>query len=137
MKKTNSSSRYAKIRKPSWAPPAWIFGPVWSVLYVMIIISFGKVFLLWWGGEIWFIIALPFLLNLLFNFVFSPIQFTLRNNLLAAIDIALIWWILIRAMIVIFPLVPWVFYLQIPYLLRVSFALCLQITITLMNRRKE
>ncbi|MEI7919436.1 MAG: tryptophan-rich sensory protein [bacterium] len=60
------------------------------MLYILIAISFAKVFLLTWNHEIGLMIALPFLLNLMFNFIFSPIQFGLKNNFLSAIDIVLI-----------------------------------------------
>jgi benzodiazapine receptor len=106
---------------------------VWSILYVMIAISFGKVFIATFRKEIPFLIALPFILNLIFNFAFSPLQFGLQNNLLAAIDIVLILLTLIWGMIAIWPYYHWVTYIQIPYLLWVSFATVLQLTITWMN----
>jgi tryptophan-rich sensory protein len=120
--------------KPTWAPPSWLFGPVWSVLYILIAISFGKVFILLFQKQINFWVALPFILNLVFNFAFTPIQFGLKNNLFAAIDIVLVLITLIWAMIAIYPHVKWVAYIQIPYLLWVSFATILQLTITYMNR---
>ena len=125
---------YAQLIKPSWAPPSWLFGPVWSFLYVLIFISFGKVFLMGFKKEIAFIVVLPFILNLLFNFIFTPIQFGLRNNILAALDILLILGTLIWAMVAIYPHAPWIAYIQIPYLLWVSFATILQLTITYINR---
>jgi tryptophan-rich sensory protein len=129
----DTTSWYAKLIKPSWSPPGWLFGPVWSILYVGIAISFGKVFFGTFRGEIPFLVALPFVLNLIFNFAFSPLQFGLQNNLLAAIDIVLILLTLIWAMIAIWPYYHWVTYIQIPYLLWVSFATILQMTITRMN----
>ncbi len=136
MKKYSTTSRYINLRKPSWAPPGWVFGPARTVLYIMIIISFGKVFILTLQQEIGFMIALPFLLNLIFNFIFSFFQFKLKNNILATIDILLILFTIIRCMQSIYPYVHWVTYMQIPYLLRVGFATILQITITYLNRKK-
>ena len=130
----NTYNWYSQLIKPSWAPPAWLFGPVWTFLYVLIAVSFGKVFLMAWKKQITFLVALPFLLNLVFNFAFSPIQFSLQNNFFAAIDILLVLGTLIWAMIAIYPHAKWIAYVQIPYLVWVSFATVLQLTITFLNK---
>lgn len=124
---------YSQIIKPFWSPPAYLFGPVWTFLYILIAISFGKVFVMFWQKKISWAIAFPFALNLFFNFIFTPIQFGLQNNFLAAIDILAVLGTLIWAMIVIWPHVRWLAYMQIPYLLWVSFATVLQLTITYLN----
>jgi len=106
---------------------------VWTFLYILIAISFGKVFYMAWRKQIPFLVALPFILNLIFNFSFTFLQFELKNNLLAAIDILLILGTLVWAMLAIYPHVKWIAYIQIPYLLWVSFATVLQLTITCLN----
>ncbi len=126
---------YQQLIKPSWAPPSSVFGPVWTVLYIGIIISFGAVFVMAGQKKIALMIALPFILNLLFNFAFTPLQFGLRSNLLAAIDILLVLATLIWAMRSIFPYAPWITYAQIPYLLWVMFATVLQLTVTYLNSK--
>jgi tryptophan-rich sensory protein len=126
---------YQQLIKPSWAPPASVFGPVWSVLYIGIIISFGAVFMMAAQKKIGWIIALPFVLNLLFNVAFTPLQFGLRSTMLASVDILLVLATLIWAMRSIFPYAPWISYAQVPYLLWVSFATVLQLTITYLNSR--
>lgn len=125
---------YSQIIKPTWAPPAWLFGPVWTALYILIAVSFGKVFLMLLQKRISLIIALPFALNLVFNLIFTYLQFGLKNNLLASIDILLILGTLIWAMVAIYPHARWITYTQIPYLLWVSFATILQLTVTFLNR---
>jgi len=125
---------YSHLKKPSFAPPSWIFGPVWTFLYVLIAISFGKVFFMAWQNEVAFIVTLRFLLNFLFNFSFTPIQFGLRNNYLAAADVFLVLGTLVWAMVTIYPAVPWIAYIQIPYLLWTSFATILQLTVTYLNK---
>ncbi|MBP6859712.1 MAG: tryptophan-rich sensory protein [Candidatus Magasanikbacteria bacterium] len=130
----NTYTWYTQLLKPSWAPPSWVFGPVWSLLYILIAISFGKVFIMTWQKQITFWVALPFILNLLFNAAFTPLQFGLKNNLLASIDIVLVLATIIWSMIAIFPHARWLSYIQIPYLLWVLFATTLQLTITYLNR---
>lgn len=129
----NEYTQYADFIKPSWAPPAFLFGPVWSVLYTIIAISFGYVFYLAWKKAIPRKVALPFLLNLGFNALFTPLQFGLNNNLLASIDIVLVLITLVWFMKAIWPYKKWVALVNIPYLLWVSFATVLQITITYLN----
>lgn len=125
---------YSTLRKPSWSPPSWLFGPVWTILYVLIAISFGKVFFMGWNKEIAFVVVLPFILNLIFNFAFTPLQFGSKNNVLASIDILLVLSTLVWLMVAIYPHVMWITYIQIPYLLWVSFASVLQLTITYLNK---
>lgn len=127
-------SWYQTLVKPSWSPPAWLFGPVWTFLYILIAISFGKVFLMVYQKEIPWTVALPFILNLVFNLAFTSIQFGLKSNSLAAVDILLVLATLIWAMVAIYRYVPWITYIQIPYLLWVTFATVLQLTITVLNR---
>ena len=101
---------------------------------MLIAVSFGKVFLMFFQKKVSFIVVLPFILNLIFNFAFTPLQFGLKNNLLAAIDVVLVLGTLIWAIIAIYPHVRWVAYIQIPYLLWVTFATVLQLTITYLNK---
>ena len=129
----NTYSWYSQIIKPSWSPPSWLFGPVWTLLYILIAVSFGKVFLMAGKKEIALLVALPFILNLVFNLSFTPLQFGLKNNLLAAIDILLVLGTLIWAMVAIYPHARWIAYIQIPYLLWVSFATMLNFSILVLN----
>lgn len=129
----NTQEWYAQLEKPSFAPPNSLFGPVWSVLYVIILCTFGYVFYLFVKKKIPFKTVLPFLLNLIFNVAFSPIQFGLRNNYLALIDIFLVLVTLIWAMRAIYQKQRWISLAQIPYLMWVSFATILQVAITYLN----
>lgn len=141
----NTYNWYSQLIKPTWAPPSWIFGPVWTVLYVIIAVTFGTVFYKAFTKEIPWMVALPFALNLVFNFIFTPIQFGLKNNLLASVDILLILGTLVWALLAIYLFgqklsagtgassYAWIVYANIPYLLWVSFATILQLTITYLN----
>ncbi len=133
----NGYSWYSKLIKPTWAPPSWLFGPVWTVLYLIIAITFGTVFYRAYTGKISWFVALPFVLNLVFNFIFTSIQFDLKNNPLASVDILLVLITLAWAIFAIWNVSPelrWIAYANIPYLLWVTFATSLQLTITYLNR---
>lgn len=127
---------YSQINRPTWSPPSYLFGPVWSFLYSIILISFGAVFYKAYTKKIPKIIVLPFVLNLIFNFLFTPIQFGLKNNLLASVDILLVLATLAWALYSVWNAkhkLRWVFYVNIPYFLWVLFATVLQFTITYLN----
>lgn len=124
---------YAQLIKPTWAPPAWLFGPVWTGLYIIIAVTFGYIFWLFLKKKIPFKVLLPFILNLVFNFSFTPIQFGLQNNLLAMFDILLVLATLIWGLIAISRYNKLVSFANIPYLIWVAFATVLQITITILN----
>jgi benzodiazapine receptor len=124
---------YLELARPVWAPPAWLFGPAWTVLYVLIAISFFSVVREFLAKRLPFSVLLPFLLNLGFNLAFTPIQFGLRNNLLAAFDVVAVLVTLIWAMVAVWKHTRWVTYINIPYLLWVMFATVLQLTVTIMN----
>lgn len=124
---------YAALEKPFFAPPDWVFGPAWSILYLIIAVTFSFV-----GYRVatraWPVVTIvPFALNLVFNLAFSPIQFGLRSNLLASLDILLVLFTILWFMRAVWPLARWVALLNIPYLLWVSFATVLQLSITVLN----
>lgn len=122
---------YATIVKPSWNPPNWIFGPVWTILYLLM----GTSFAIAWqkGGAAgknmmqWF--AIQFVLNL----AWSPAFFYFHNIELALVIIVLMW---ITILITIFaagkvkPVAAW---LLVPYISWVSFAMILNSTILILN----
>lgn len=129
----NTYNWYQTLAKPSWAPPSWLFGPVWTFLYILIAISFSAVFIKVFQKKLKPKIALPFVLNIIFNLAFTPIQFGLKNNLVAAVDILLVLGTLIWAIRTIYPKIKWIVYMQIPYLLWVCFATILQLSVTYLN----
>lgn len=131
----DAAAWYAQLIKPFFAPPAWIFGPVWTLLYLVIAASFGYVLVQTLRKRLPFAVLLPFILNLVFNLAYTPIQFGLRNNALASVDIALVLATLVWALLAARRAgLHWVAWVNIPYLIWVSFATVLQFTITWLNR---
>lgn len=124
---------YQQLIRPQWAPPSWLFGPVWSVLYILIAISFGYVAYLYIKKKVSGSVFIPFAINLVANVAFTPLQFGLKSNILAAIDILIVLLTIIWFMKQIWPRARWVAWVNMPYLLWVSFATVLQFTITYLN----
>lgn len=125
---------YQTIKKPSWAPNESLFGQVWGVLYPVIFLANILVLYLLSSGKITWRTALPFWINLFFNFLFTPIQFGLKNNLLALVDILLVLITAIWAAVVIWPHSKTIAFMFIPYIIWVCIATVLQASITWLNR---
>jgi len=129
----DTSNWYKSLNKPTWAPQEWVFGTVWSILYPIIFGVNIYVLLMFFKGSIGFRIAIPFWLNLFFNLIFTPIQFGLRNNLLAMIDIYLILITIVWAIVAIWPISKVTALAFVPYLVWVIIATALQTYIALNN----
>ena len=81
---------YDGLIKPEWTPAPGTIGLIWQILYPIIFVSFGYVFVQTLRGRIPRRVALPFAINLAANLAFTPIQFGWRNLPLAAVDIVLV-----------------------------------------------
>ena len=125
---------YEILVKPSWTPSGETIGFIWTILYPIIIFCFVWVCLKAFKGQIPMVIFWVFLVNAIANIIFTPIQFGLQNLPLAAVDILVVLGTIITGMILVFPYSKLVFVLQIPYLVWVSIATFLQLSITWMNR---
>jgi tryptophan-rich sensory protein len=107
---------------------------IWQILYPVILVTFGFVFVQTLRRKIPRRVALPFAINLVANVVFTPIQFGMRNLPLAAIDILIVWSTIVWLALEIRPYYRWVAFAQIPYFVWVSIATVLQLSITWSNR---
>jgi translocator protein len=130
---TSVSSWYPTLRKPSWNPPAWIFGPVWTVLYLTMAIA---AWLVWrkrgfdgTAGALGL-----FALQLALNAVWSPLFFGLRNPLAGLVDIVPLWAAILATLVCFWKISPIAGALLAPYWLWVSFATALNFMIWRMNR---
>lgn len=133
MDQTSWLEWYNALEKPDWTPLPSTIGLVWQILYPVIVISFGFVFIQAFRGKISWFQALPFIINLASNLLFTPIQFGFRNLPLAAFDILIVWATIIWCMIAIWSRYKWVAVAQVPYLIWVSIATVLQLSITFSN----
>jgi len=125
---------YDSLIKPTWTPEPGTIGLIWQILYPIILLTFGYVFTLAVRRKLPWGVALPFLVNLIANLVFTPIQFRLRNLDLAAVDIVIVWVTIPWMMAAIWKHHRWVALAQVPYLVWVSIAMALQLSITWWNR---
>lgn len=124
---------YHSLAKPSWTPQPGTISLIWQILYPIIIVTFGFVFVQSLRGKVpWWVAALP-AINLAANLSFTPILFGLRNLPLASADILVVWATIVGTMIVVWPYYRWVAVAQLPYLIWVSLATVLQLSIMWMN----
>ncbi len=124
---------YANLNKPFFAPPNWIFGPVWTILYFLMGVSLYLIWKQGWQKKKVKTALVFFILQLVFNFAWSPIFFGLRAPVLGLIVIAMMWICIVLTMIKFYPLSRLAFYILIPYLLWVSFASLLNAGIVFLN----
>ena len=125
---------YATLRKPSFNPPDYLFGPVWTILYTMIATA---AYLVWKqrdSSPTYRTTRVIYFLQLLFNFSWSIIFFGLHQVLIALIIIALLWLSIIAVMYFFNRFNKFACWLLLPYLLWVSFAASLNLAIYMLNR---
>jgi translocator protein len=106
---------------------------IWQILYPIILVSFGFVFVQAIRKKLPWRVALPFAINLVSNLIFTPIQFGTRNLPLASVDILVVWATIIWMVVAVWRHHRWVALAQVPYFVWVSLATVLQLSITAMN----
>jgi tryptophan-rich sensory protein len=123
---------YAELSKPSWNPPAWIFGPVWTVLYIMMAVA---AWLVWREGgwpQQWRALSL-FVLQWLLNAIWTPLFFGLHLPGVAFVEMIALWVALVATIIAFWRVRVVAAILLIPYWMWVSFAAFLNFTIWRLN----
>jgi tryptophan-rich sensory protein len=124
---------YPILRKPSWNPPAWLFGPVWTTLYIMMAIA---AWLIWQRrglAHVGSALAL-FGFQLILNALWSPLFFGLKSPLAGLLDIVPLWAAILVTMISFWKISATAGVLLLPYWLWVSFATALNFAIWRLNR---
>jgi tryptophan-rich sensory protein len=123
---------YATLNRPSFNPPNWIFGPVWSALYILMGISF---FLIWKqeASKERKRAMLIFFFQLALNFAWSFIFFYFNRIGFALVEIVLLWISIVIMLVWFYKVKPLASYINIPYLLWVTFATVLNAAYYFLN----
>lgn len=128
---------YEGLVKPVLNPPSWVFGPVWTILYVLMGIS---LWLVWKSGsnvsEKKRAIAL-FLAQLILNAIWSPIFFGARSLGNALVVIVLLWAAVVLTILIFTKISRLAAWLLVPYILWVSFAVYLNFSIWQLNKNDQ
>jgi len=125
---------YSQLNKPSFNPPNQLFGPVWTVLYIMIATA---AYLIWKqrnDSPLYATTRTVYFIQLLLNFSWSIIFFGLHQILIALVVIVLLWISIVLTMYYFGKFSKTACWLLLPYLLWVSFATALNFSIYLLNR---
>jgi peptide methionine sulfoxide reductase msrA/msrB len=127
---------YAQLQKPSITPPGWVFGPAWTILYLLMAVS---VFLVWNKGLDYPKVKLAigvFLIQLALNAIWTPIFFGFHSILLALIDIVFLFIAILVTLLVFKSISIPASILLVPYLLWVGYAAILNGSIWYLNQQK-
>lgn len=124
-----AGEEYARLSKPGWAPPSWLFGPVWTVLYALVAVA---------GWLVWRRVGpsaaiAVYAVQLLLNALWTPLFFGLGRYGVALVDIVVLW-VLVGVTTALFWRVrPLAGALLLPYWAWVSFATALNFAIWRLN----
>lgn len=124
---------YVTLNKPAFSPPNWIFGPVWTILYLLMGISAYLVWIKIVKNNKVKMALLCFIAQLFLNFLWSIIFFRIHALLIAFINILILLLMILVTMMKFYPLSKPAAYVLIPYILWVSFAAILNFSIVLLN----
>lgn len=131
---TSINSWYKTLVKPMLNPPNWVFGPVWTILYILMGAS---LYLVWTKGlkkrNVRFAFWL-FIVHLAFNAGWSLVFFGLRFPFGGLVVLIILWMMIIAVMVKFYPISKWAAYLLVPYFLWVTVAAYLNAGVWLLNR---
>ena len=120
---------YSEIVLPTFNPPSWVFGPVWTILYILMSVAIWVI----WNNSLNKKILQVYFVHLFFNAIWSIIFFGFHQILFALIDLGIILIFIIWLMKIYYQINKISFVLMIPYLLWSSYALILNTTIFYLN----
>jgi tryptophan-rich sensory protein len=123
---------YALLRKPAWTPPNWLFGPVWSALYLSMAVAAWLV----WRRRREVDVRVPlsfFLLQLALNVIWSGLFFALQRPQAAFFEIVVLWVMILITLVCFWRVSVYAGWLFIPYLAWVTFAAALNFSLWRLN----
>ncbi len=124
---------YNALTKPTLSPPNWVFAPVWTLLYILMGVSLYLIWKKGFGKKQVKTAVYLFSIQLLLNFLWTFIFFGLKNMPFAFIEIVVLWFMILVTIIKFYKISRQSAYQLIPYILWVSFASYLNISIFLLN----
>lgn len=125
---------YPTLVKPSFNPPSWVFGPVWTLLYLMMGIASFLVWQKGWESEAVKIALASFAIQLILNGLWSILFFGMRASGLAFVEILLLWTAIGLTTVLFWRVTPLAGVLLLPYQAWVTFAAVLNGAIWILNR---
>ncbi|MGA2621845.1 MAG: TspO/MBR family protein [Thermoguttaceae bacterium] len=126
----NIATWYAGLAKPSWNPPNWIFGPVWTVLYLSMAVA---AWFVWWQGGLWQWALALFAVQLALNAAWSWLFFGFHMPGAAFFEVVALLVAIAATTVAFWPRSMAAGLLMLPYLAWVSFATVLNFTIWRLN----
>jgi benzodiazapine receptor len=125
---------YRDLNQPSWNPPNWVFGPVWTLLYILMGVAAWLVWRLGWDNPQVRVALAIFGVQLLLNLFWSLIFFGLRSPGWAVLEIIILWGFILATTVQFYRLESVAGLLLVPYQLWVTFAALLNATVWQLNR---
>jgi benzodiazapine receptor len=127
----NVQTWYPTLNKPSWQPPSWIFGPMWTTLYVLMGIAAWRAWRV--RSALSNATTQLYFVHLVFNALWSVLFFGLKNPEWALVDIAVLWVLIVWLLARFIKIDRIAVMLWLPYLAWVTFAACLNLAIVRLN----
>lgn len=127
------SNYYNMLEKPFFSPPDFVFGIAWGIIYPMIAVAAVWMFYLATKNKIDQKLIMLFVINMVGNLMYSPIQFVLQNNILASFCILYVFATLSWFQMLAYNSSKILFYIMLPYWIWIIFATFLQLVITWLN----
>ncbi|RRO18785.1 tryptophan-rich sensory protein [Saccharopolyspora rhizosphaerae] len=132
---SSSGDQYASIVRPAWAPPPWLFGPVWTVLYAAIAVAGWRVYWIAGAGSLRAVRPemLVYAIGLVLNALWTPLFFAAQARTAALVDIVLLDLVIVATLVLFMRRDRIAGFLFVPYFLWTAFATALNLSIVLLN----